>query len=397
MKQKWMCWTVCVMMLVLFTGTTVLAAENPVDLTPYDLSATLMATDDLHPYGSAVLLFKVDGLPGDTGDSTLTWYVEIEKKIGQGEWIGVAGVPSVTFSEVHGLGNGQYRYEQLWVEDNEWDGSQVISYRARVTLEDLIGDRGGASGYSNIASLGLVSSGWAEPELEKAQGYGLIPGILAGKDLTKPITREEFCELAVLLYEQVSGATPVAASPNPFTDTTNSRVLMAFKLGITAGVSTTRFEPATLINREQCAAMLFRAIKAIAPTGDYSAPNTNPFPDQKHISAWALDAATYMSQQGIIKGDTAGNFMPKAITTAQTAAGYGQATREAAIIMSKRTYEGMKTGTPTVLESWYPHPAVSGQQDAYENAVTADRTYSYVMMNNGNTLMMGGTDAFVRT
>jgi hypothetical protein len=45
-----------------------------------------------------------------------------------------------------------------------------------------------------------------------------------------------------------------------------------------------------------------------------------------------------MSKLDIIKGDINGNFMPKAMTSAQTAAGFGMATREAAILMSVRTY-----------------------------------------------------------
>jgi hypothetical protein len=48
-----------------------------------------------------------------------------------------------------------------------------------------------------------------------------------------------------------------------------------------------------------------------------------------------------MSKLGIIKGDNNGNFMPKAITPAQTAAGYGMATREAALLMGVRTYDKM--------------------------------------------------------
>jgi len=48
-----------------------------------------------------------------------------------------------------------------------------------------------------------------------------------------------------------------------------------------------------------------------------------------------------MAKLGIIKGDDAGNFMPEATTTAQSAAGYGMATREAAILMTVRTYESM--------------------------------------------------------
>ena len=349
MKQKWISSLALAILFVLICTATAFAeaVPAPATLTPYGLTATQLPEDGTHPYGSAALTFKIDNLPGDTGDSTLTWYVYIEKKIGQSAWIGVEAIPSATALESYAIGNGQYRFEQLWVEDYEWDGSTPVSYRVSVALEDLVGTNGGASDYSNVATIGLVSSGWAKAGLEEAQELGLIPDILIGKDLSKPITREEFCELAVLLYEQVTGTTPTAASPNPFLDTTNPRVLMAFKLGITTGVSTTRFEPATLINREQCATMLFRAIKAIAPTGDYSAPNAKPFPDQKLISSWALDAAKYMAKQGIIIGDTAGNFMPKATTPAQTAAGYGQATREAAIIMAARTYKGMVGGPGT--------------------------------------------------
>jgi hypothetical protein len=199
---------------------------------------------------------------------------------------------------------------------------------------------------SNTVSIGSGSfyadaSSWAEPELKKANELGLIPNILKGADMTKPITREEFCELAVLLYEKVTETTAAPAPSNPFTDTTNSQILKAYALGITTGTSATTFSQQTLINREQCAAMLFRAIKAIAPNADYSVAGTPDFPDQKAISSWAVDATKYMSMLGIIKGDDAGNFMPKATTTAQTAAGYGMATREAAILMTVRTYETM--------------------------------------------------------
>ena len=46
-----------------------------------------------------------------------------------------------------------------------------------------------------------------------------------------------------------------------------------------------------------------------------------------------------MSKIGIINGDANGNFMPKATTSAEEAAGYGMATREQAIAMSLRTYD----------------------------------------------------------
>lgn len=203
------------------------------------------------------------------------------------------------------------------------------------------------SDYSNIVSIGNNSfyndaSDWAVPELEKANESGLIPEILQGADMTKPITREEFAELAVLLYEKTSGKVAEPVSPNPFTDTNNQLILKAFAVGVTTGTSSTTFSPKVLINREQCATMLFRTIKAIAPSGDYSITGVNDFADQQHISKWAVDGAKYMSKLGIVKGDASGNFMPKATTTAQEAAGYGMATREAAILMTVRTYEALQ-------------------------------------------------------
>lgn len=183
------------------------------------------------------------------------------------------------------------------------------------------------------------SSDWAKPEIARAAEMGLIPDSLKSADLTKPITRAEFCELAVKLYEKSTGTNAVPASPNPFTDTNNNEILKAYKLGITQGTSATAFSPNVLINREQCATMLFRAIKAIKPDGDYSIAGVSDFPDQKNISSYAVESTKFMSKLGIIKGDSSGNFMPKATTTAQTAAGYGMATREAAILMGVRSYD----------------------------------------------------------
>jgi hypothetical protein len=60
------------------------------------------------------------------------------------------------------------------------------------------------SPFSNVASVGTKAfykevSDWAKSELQKANDLGLIPDILKGTDMTKPITREEFAKLAVVL------------------------------------------------------------------------------------------------------------------------------------------------------------------------------------------------------
>ncbi len=341
MKNKFTVLILLVVMVITLIPMSANASTDFKSLAPYDLTATLMDEDGTHPYGSALLTFKINNLPRNSSDTQFL-YVNIEKKIGDGEWIGVSMDSSDVYLDDYQQSPGVFSFEQKWVEDYDWDETISINYRANVVLEDLISSDGGVSPYSNIATIGLKSSPWAVSEIKKADEMGLIPAILKGKDMTKPITREEFAELSVLLYEKVSLKASEATSPNPFNDTMNPQILKAFKLGITSGTSSTTFSPNVLINREQCAAMLFRAMKAIKPGGDYSVMGVKNFPDQKYISNYAVDATKYMFKIGVITGDAKGNFMPKATTTAQEATGYGMATREQAIALAIRTHEKFK-------------------------------------------------------
>jgi hypothetical protein len=201
------------------------------------------------------------------------------------------------------------------------------------------------SPYSNILSYNMPAwsdaSVWAATELQKAEDLGLIPDILNGADMTKNITREEFAEVALLMYQKASGMTDTTpAAPNPFTDLQNPQVLKAYKLGIVKGMSATTFEPKTLINREQVSAMLVRTIKLIAPDADYSTTGAPTFTDQEDISDWALNDSLYIAKLGIIKG-SGGKFMPRAITQVQIAAGYANTSREQALAMSVRSVDKM--------------------------------------------------------
>ncbi|NLL80729.1 MAG: S-layer homology domain-containing protein [Tissierellia bacterium] len=217
------------------------------------------------------------------------------------------------------------RFYTLWGYEGGWMNNRVYSE------------------YSNIVEIGnppywSTASDWATPELKKAADEGLIPEILQGADMTKPITREEFAEVALLMYQKASGNMGSPASPNPFTDTQNSKILTAYQLGIVKGTSPTTFEPKTLINREQVAAMLVRTIKLIAPNADYSTEGAPIFADQADISGWALNDCLYIAKLGIIKGSD-GKFMPRAVTQTQAAMGYANTSREQAIAMSVRTVE----------------------------------------------------------
>ncbi|MDD4494261.1 MAG: S-layer homology domain-containing protein [Eubacteriales bacterium] len=359
MKKKLLA---CLLSLILVVGmlptlVTALPAGVPSSLDALTIvKIDLKHSEDGVPYFEMQVKFPESVLDLDSnkpGGGSVFW--EYSVKIDNGSWEDWGGGGYIDII-TGGEGNDSNTYLVKFDPIDEGSmttidiKSHLYSYKLRVDYDYYEGWPDVDPIYSpasNVVSIGSGSyyakaSDWAKPELDQANQLGLIPEILIGADLTKPITREEFCELAVLLYEKVTGTTATPVSPNPFTDTTNPQILKAYALGITNGTSATTFSPKTLINREQCATMLFRAIKAIAPNADYSIAGVKDFPDQKYISSWAVDGTKYMFKLGIIKGDNSGNFMPKATTAAQTASGYGMATREAAILMTVRTYKTME-------------------------------------------------------
>ncbi|MEI8216406.1 MAG: S-layer homology domain-containing protein [Eubacteriales bacterium] len=172
-------------------------------------------------------------------------------------------------------------------------------------------------------------SPWATAEIDKAVAAGLTVDTLLSK-YDKPITRLEFSELVVKLYEKATGEIAVPVSPNPFTDTTNEDVLKAFALGIVNGVSADKFAPNANITRQELSVMLLRELKAAKPDGIYTvgADYANVFADESQIAIWAIDAVRFMNQEGIVNGIGAGKVDPK-----------GNTTREQSMLMDYRTYE----------------------------------------------------------
>ncbi|MEA4848009.1 MAG: hypothetical protein VB106_12330, partial [Clostridiaceae bacterium] len=61
-------------------------------------------------------------------------------------------------------------------------------------------------------------SNWAKAEIEEAKDIDLIPERIQG-EYKSNISREEFSEIAVNLYEALSGKEAVLQGENPFTDT----------------------------------------------------------------------------------------------------------------------------------------------------------------------------------
>lgn len=214
-------------------------------------------------------------------------------------------------------------------------------------------------GYPTLAVMtyGQEDENWSQWFEDEAMGdnvdkevfNSLIPPELQNKDLTSDITRLEFCAVAVQLYEQMGGPVLDAGSlSTPFTDTGADVVRKAYALGITNGVSATKFDPYALISREQLATMLTRVYKALNLPGwtlendgayslDYS--GVTPFEDDAYISAYAKPSVYFMVKNQVIKGMTEKTFAPRNVTTYEQAIGYANASREQAIIMAVRMFK----------------------------------------------------------
>ena len=193
-----------------------------------------------------------------------------------------------------------------------------------------------ASAYTGV-------SDWAKPELEKAEGYSLIPAVLSEADVSKPITRSEFASLSVKLYEAFSGEEIKLPKSNPFSDTTDTEILKAYAAGITTGTSENTFEPDLLLSREQAATMLARTYAKSMNTEAKPEGKAEVFADDSDISDWAKDSVYFMVENGIINGIGDNRFAPKNTTDEQEAEFYANSTREQSVAISVRMYEKFKT------------------------------------------------------
>lgn len=169
-------------------------------------------------------------------------------------------------------------------------------------------------------------SDWAVNEINSAIASGLITGAVRS-NYRAYITREQFCELVIKLYDKSDGSYP-ANIGKQFSDTSNTSVLKACGLGIVYGVSDTEFAPYDNITRQEICAMLVRAIGVIYPNIDLSDFQYHYFDDINSISSWAMDAVQFAYDNGIIQGVGSNQILPR-----------GNTTCEQAVLLINRIYE----------------------------------------------------------
>lgn len=314
--------SVCIMLVFgLLQNSALAAAADPLLLeTPYNLTVSQMVVDTEHPFGGVILNYKIDNMPSSAAvTENATYYLNFEKKINDEPW----NVSSFNKTDAFQMqAPNSYTETYTWGEDYS---KNVLAFRVRMIIYDnnVISK---ASAWSNIATFGLEASTWAVPEIEKSIGSGLVSEAING-DFTRPITREEFAELAVRLYEVNTGQKASPAASDTFSDCEAVEVLKAYALGIVNGKGQGIFDPQALTTREEIAAMVYRAVEAIAPDTDMSTTDAPTFIDQVNIAPWFLENVRFMSKKEFIKGSN-GYFNPK-----------DTCTREMAVLIAVRVYE----------------------------------------------------------
>lgn len=135
---------------------------------------------------------------------------------------------------------------------------------------------------AQVASYSGASS-WAVEILDRADGYGLITDRIKD-NVSKGVTREEFAELAVRLYEVYTGKTPSTAGIT-FTDTQNPQILKAAIAGLVSGVGGGKFAPNDLVIREEMATILLRTLKVINTFGNFDYSGVAEFSDDALLAS----------------------------------------------------------------------------------------------------------------
>jgi hypothetical protein len=241
------------------------------------------------------------------------------------------------------------------------------------------------------ASAASLPSAWAENELELARQWGLLDaradttpgkpfasggwsglswnnggsyhyGGFYGSGLQNPesytagISKDTLCQIAVTMCEKLLGRSLPVADVRFSDEGTPGYYYRAYAAGIVGGSGITD-DGAVIpgrdeaLSREQIAKMLYKAIVYCYPAETFSGSAdtaASDFADGGSISSWALEAAAYMLQRGIMKG-VDGSFLPQ-----------DTCTFEQGVVLAKRIYERFQSdavlGSAPMLKSGLEGP-----------------------------------------
>ncbi|MCT4686320.1 S-layer homology domain-containing protein [Vallitalea sp.] len=158
------------------------------------------------------------------------------------------------------------------------------------------------------------ASDWATEELENAFQNGIDNGY---NDYSCNITRVQFAELIMNMYNQMTGKYPNPAPSNTFSDTTNKNVLMANAVGIINGIGNGVFAPEAPITRQEMSIMMSRTLDSMN-IDYYKGDGILSVVDKASVANWAVSGVDFAFENGFMKGNGT-NFKPLANTPIEQA------------------------------------------------------------------------------
>ena len=183
-----------------------------------------------------------------------------------------------------------------------------------ITLATLIAPSGQVFAAQNISD--KAHSSWAKSAITAMAEKDLIPPkLMSQSNFKEDITREEFAELIVTLYEHKNGQLS-NYKKGTFNDTSNPYIEKASALGIVAGFPGGIFKPDQKLTRQEMAVM-FSTMLNSDKVGDEKV--LSKYSDFQEISSWAKHGAYQSTLHNIMTGDSTGKFNPKANLSRQEA------------------------------------------------------------------------------
>lgn len=174
------------------------------------------------------------------------------------------------------------------------------------------------------SALAADLSGWAVSDYQKANEAGLVSYSVVANNLKDNITREEFCELVVNLYEKLTGEDMIEPEVSPFEDTNSMAVAQAYCYGMVSGTGDSTFTPDRLVTRQEMAKMLVSTLTASEV--DFSLSDgyddteiLDVFSDSDEVSSWAKSSVVTMLNYSLMSGVDDEVFEPLGSTTREQA------------------------------------------------------------------------------
>ncbi len=235
------------------------------------------------------------------------------------------------------------------------------------------------------------ASDWAKEELTKAEELKLIPESFYDTDFRENIDREEFTEVVMALYENVTNTKYEVKEDAPFDDTESIAVASAYELGFVNGTGDAKFSPFGLLTREQSAAMLTRVYKKVT-NEDWTLEKDTDFPleskgtekfsDDEFVSDWAKESVYFMAENGVIKGIGENEFAPEKNTS-----------KEQAVILALRMVELIGKNKENTTDNSdgeieNPDPYMNVDRGDEPNKEVDENTYTVAFI--GGSLTAGG-------